>query len=201
MGRGCTRKSRPRSALTAQPQAPHSHSLFRFISSLHSCLSSFLIDLTSLTPHLTLPSCPLENNIRVHTVKSTMATTAAGRMLSRQLQQMQSDKDIPGISCGLVDSNLFEWEVMLMISDDVKLYGGRFPASPLYLFGEKRREERDRERSNADKRIIGGFFRARLSFPPEYPHMPPKMKFEPAIFHPNGMQYARRVCSRPNLTA
>ncbi|KAL3480869.1 hypothetical protein BJX99DRAFT_244047 [Aspergillus californicus] len=83
-----------------------------------------------------------------------MATTAAGRMLSRQLQQMQSDKDIPGISCGLVDSNIFEWEVMLMISDDVKLYGG-------------------------------GFFRARLTFPSEYPHMPPKMKFESPLFHPN----------------
>lgn len=55
-----------------------------------------------------------------------MATTAAGRMLTRQLQQMQSDKDIPGISCGLVDSNIFEWEVMLMISDDVKLYGGMY---------------------------------------------------------------------------
>lgn len=55
----------------------------------------------------------------------SMATSPAGRMLSRQLQQMQSDKDIPGISCGLVDNNVFEWEVMLMISDDVKLYGGR----------------------------------------------------------------------------
>ncbi|KAL4926416.1 uncharacterized protein BDV17DRAFT_283353 [Aspergillus undulatus] len=83
-----------------------------------------------------------------------MATTPAGRMLARQLQHMQSDKDLPGISCGLVDNNVFEWEVMLMISDDVKLYGG-------------------------------GFFRARLSFPSEYPHMPPKMKFEPPLFHPN----------------
>lgn len=54
-----------------------------------------------------------------------MATTPAGRMLSRQLQHMQSDKDIPGISCGLVDNNVFEWEVMLMISDDVQLYGGQ----------------------------------------------------------------------------
>ncbi|EED19068.1 ubiquitin conjugating enzyme, putative [Talaromyces stipitatus ATCC 10500] len=85
---------------------------------------------------------------------TAMATTAAGRMLARQLQQMQSDKDIPGISCGLVDNNVFEWEVMLMISDDCKFYGG-------------------------------GFFRARLTFPPEYPHMPPKMKFETPIFHPN----------------
>lgn len=38
---------------------------------------------------------------------------------------MQVSKDIPGISCGLVsDSNIFEWEVMLMISDDCKYYGG-----------------------------------------------------------------------------
>lgn len=60
-----------------------------------------------------------------------MATTPAGRMLSRQLQQIQSDKDIPGISCGLVDNNVFEWEVMLMLSDDVNLYGGTF--YPCYL--------------------------------------------------------------------
>lgn len=57
-----------------------------------------------------------------------MATTPAGRMLARQLQQMQQDKDIPGLSCGLVDNNVFEWEVMLMISDDVKLYGGMCPS-------------------------------------------------------------------------
>ena len=56
-----------------------------------------------------------------------MATSPAGRMLTRQFQQMQSDNDsIPGISCGLVDNNVFEWEVMLMISDDVKLYGGEY---------------------------------------------------------------------------
>lgn len=53
-----------------------------------------------------------------------MASTPAGRMLTRQLQQMQSAKDIPGISCGLVDNNIFEWEVMLMISDECKYYGG-----------------------------------------------------------------------------
>jgi ubiquitin-conjugating enzyme E2 G1 len=40
---------------------------------------------------------------------------------------MQSDKDIPGISCGLVDNNIFEWEVMLMLSDEQdSLYGGEF---------------------------------------------------------------------------
>lgn len=51
-------------------------------------------------------------------------------MLSRQLKQMQTDKDIPGISCGLADdNNVFEWEVMLMISDDCKFYGGNQPSS------------------------------------------------------------------------
>lgn len=53
-----------------------------------------------------------------------MTQMASAVLLSRQLKQMQSDKDIPGISCGLVDNDVFEWEVMLMISDDVKYYGG-----------------------------------------------------------------------------
>ena len=41
---------------------------------------------------------------------------------------MQKEKDIPGISCGLVDNNIFEWEVMLMIPDDAKDYGGQWTA-------------------------------------------------------------------------
>lgn len=86
--------------------------------------------------------------------KSMANSSAAAGLLGRQLKQMQTDKDIPGISCGLVDDNVFEWEVMLMINDECKFYGG-------------------------------GFFRARLTFPPEYPHLPPKMKFETPIFHPN----------------
>ncbi|KAJ4164725.1 hypothetical protein LMH87_006387 [Akanthomyces muscarius] len=82
--------------------------------------------------------------------------SAAASLLRRQLREMQVSKDIPGISCGLVsDSNIFEWEVMLMISDDCKYYGG-------------------------------GNFRARLVFPPNYPHMPPSLTFQdPIPFHPN----------------
>jgi ubiquitin-conjugating enzyme E2 G1 len=52
------------------------------------------------------------------------SSSAAAGLLSRQLKQMQNDKNISGISCGLVDSNVFEWEVMLMIDDDTKFYGG-----------------------------------------------------------------------------
>jgi ubiquitin-protein ligase len=64
-------------------------------------------------------------------------TSAAAGLLGRQFKHMQTDKDIPGISCGLVDNNVFEWEVMLMISDDCKYYGGKhLPSlvfSPLHL--------------------------------------------------------------------
>lgn len=57
---------------------------------------------------------------------SSSAGTAA--LLGRQLKQMQTDKDIPGISCGLAsDHNMFEWDVMLMIDDDIKFYGGTSP--------------------------------------------------------------------------
>ena len=35
--------------------------------------------------------------------------------------------------------------------------------------------------------IIGGFFKARLIFPHEYPLMPPKMIFDTPMWHPNGL--------------
>jgi ubiquitin-conjugating enzyme E2 G1 len=58
-----------------------------------------------------------------------MATSAAGGLLARQLKQMQSDKDIPGISCGVAENNIFEWEVMLMINDECRFYGGKSSSS------------------------------------------------------------------------
>lgn len=54
-----------------------------------------------------------------------MAGSATAGLLQRQLKLMQTSKDIPGISCGLVDDNVFEWEVMLMMSDECRYYGGR----------------------------------------------------------------------------
>lgn len=60
------------------------------------------------------------------------AGAAAASLLRRQLKEMQTGKDLPGISCGLVnDNNMFEWEVMLMINDDCKYYGGAFSFLPL----------------------------------------------------------------------
>ncbi|KAK4465867.1 ubiquitin-conjugating enzyme E2 [Cladorrhinum samala] len=87
---------------------------------------------------------------------SSASARGAATILTRQLKEIQNDADLPGISCGLVkDSNVFEWEVMLMINDEFKYYGG-------------------------------GNFRARMTFPPTYPLMPPTLVFQdPIPFHPN----------------
>jgi len=84
------------------------------------------------------------------------AGAAAASLLRRQLLEIQSSKDLSGISCGLVnDNNIFEWEVMLMIDDDCDYYGG-------------------------------GNFHSRIVFPHDYPHMPPSLSFQdPIPFHPN----------------
>ncbi|KAK9360763.1 ubiquitin-conjugating enzyme/RWD-like protein [Lipomyces starkeyi] len=84
-----------------------------------------------------------------------MATKPSETILRRQLREI-SRNGIPGISAGLVDDNIYQWEVLLIGPDDT-LYEG-------------------------------GFFKARLSFPEEYPLQPPKMRFETAMWHPNVYQ-------------
>lgn len=54
-------------------------------------------------------------------------TTGAAILLAKQLKLMETTDHIPGISVGLVDDkDVFEWRVMLMISDECKFYGGMF---------------------------------------------------------------------------
>ena len=66
-------------------------------------------------------------------VEMSSGMSPAASLLKRQIKEIQTSKDLPGISCGLVnDSNMFEWEVMLMINDDCKYYGGNF--EPLLQF-------------------------------------------------------------------
>lgn len=117
-----------------------------------------------------------------------MTHSAAAGLLARQLKQMQTDKDIPGISCGLVENNIFEWEVMLMISDECRFYGGaweRFSSLRFCLLTPFSRASIINLTA-----LSGGFFRAHLTFPPEYPHRPPTMIFKTPIFHPNGTALA-----------
>lgn len=103
------------------------------------------------------------------------APLPSANLLRRQLKEMQNDRNLGNISAGLVDDNIYEWEVMLMISDECKYYGGACspptPAAEPFPLTVRAR--------------TGGFFRARLSFPPEYPHLPPTMRFETPLWHPN----------------
>ena len=70
-------------------------------------------------------------------------------------QKTELNKNPPeGVSVGLVDDSIFEWELLLV-----------GPADTLYE---------------------GGFFKARLKFPPEFPNMPPTMTFQTEMWHPNG---------------
>ncbi|KAI0391403.1 ubiquitin-conjugating enzyme E2 [Xylariaceae sp. FL0594] len=87
---------------------------------------------------------------------SSSSAAAAASLLQRQLKEINTAHDLSGVSVGLIrDSNVFEWEVSLMINDECKYYGG-------------------------------AIFRAHLTFPPDYPLMPPKLVFQqPVPFHPN----------------
>ncbi|KDN44582.1 hypothetical protein RSAG8_05347, partial [Rhizoctonia solani AG-8 WAC10335] len=74
-------------------------------------------------------------------------------LLKRQLQEL-TKRPVEGFSAGLVDdSNLMEWEVMII-----------GPPDTLYE---------------------GGFFKARLSFPDNFPLYPPTMRFLTEMWHPN----------------
>lgn len=116
-------------------------------------------------------------------------------MLAKQLKEINKAKDLPGISCGLMKENIFEWEVMLMISDDCKYYGGMIfhstYAPPEFLESSFEDDMYCERKANM---YAGGNFRASLIFPPTYPHMPPQMKFLDVIpFHPNVYEDGR-VC-------
>ena len=60
------------------------------------------------------------------------APNPAALLLARQFKAIQNDGEMmaAGISCGLVRDDVFEWEVMLIISDDCKFYGGASLARP-----------------------------------------------------------------------
>ncbi|KAI5821186.1 ubiquitin-conjugating enzyme/RWD-like protein [Pyronema omphalodes] len=83
-----------------------------------------------------------------------MSNPGAARLLQNQLKDLKESTHLSFISAGLHNDNIFEWELVMMLPDDIELYGG-------------------------------GMFNATLSFPRDYPYKPPKMKFTPALWHPN----------------
>ncbi|ACO66405.1 predicted protein [Micromonas commoda] len=74
-------------------------------------------------------------------------------LLRKQLKEL-SRNPIEGFSAGLIDdSNVFEWEIMIM-----------GPPDTMYE---------------------GGFFRANMVFPKDYPNNPPSVRFVSEMWHPN----------------
>jgi ubiquitin-protein ligase len=74
---------------------------------------------------------------------SSTKSSPAGTLLQRQLKEINTANDLSGISVGLVrDSNVFEWEVSLMINDDCKYYGGAcfssLPHHSLFIYSPRR---------------------------------------------------------------
>lgn len=92
-----------------------------------------------------------------------MATAGNALLLKRQLMELRKNP-VDGFSAGLKDeSNLFEWEILII-----------GPMDTLYE---------------------GGFLKAELVFPPEYPLMPPTMKFKTPMWHPNSTSNDSRSLS------
>ncbi|WFD29542.1 E2 ubiquitin-conjugating enzyme [Malassezia sp. CBS 17886] len=88
-----------------------------------------------------------------------MATSGNALLLKRQLQELRKSP-VDGFSAGLKDeSNLFEWEILIIGPNDT-LYEGGFLRAEL-LFPQACRR--------------GG----------EYPLLPPTMKFKTPMWHPN----------------
>ena len=86
---------------------------------------------------------------------------------------------VDGFSAGLVDDdNVYEWEFTI------------FGFLPSLL----RRSQglADAENSPPDTLYEGGFFRATMSFPQDFPLNPPKMKFLTEMWHPNSQSTAHR---------
>lgn len=83
-----------------------------------------------------------------------MASTGGNALLlKRQLMELRKNP-VDGFSAGLKDeSNLFEWEILII-----------GPMDTLYE---------------------GGFLKAELNFPQEYPLLPPTLKFKTPMWHPN----------------
>ncbi|XP_069177276.1 ubiquitin-conjugating enzyme E2 G1 [Procambarus clarkii] len=88
-----------------------------------------------------------------------MGEPQSALLLRKQLAELNKNP-VEGFSAGLIDDNdIFKWEVLIIGPPDTALV--------------------------RNFSFEGGFFKAHLIFPREYPLRPPKMKFITDIWHPN----------------
>jgi len=81
-----------------------------------------------------------------------MAEKLSSTLLKKQLLELSRNAS-ESFSAGLVDDDIYKWEIIIM--------------GPPATFYE------------------GGYFKARMEFPDQYPHKPPKLKFTSKMWHPN----------------
>ncbi len=97
---------------------------------------------------------------------------------------------VEGFSAGLVDDDdIYQWEVVVIGPQDTLLW----ESYSLVTFNAVVAELYIHSVPCVDLDTIifvicseGGFFKATLTFPRDYPLRPPKMKFITEIWHPNG---------------
>jgi len=125
---------------------------------------------------------PLTSPGRTHRQLTELRKRASPRSVSLALAAAADaccspSGPVDGFSAGLKDDdNLYEWEIMIIGPNGEP----RMRCSPLVYPADALRS------ILADTLYEGGFLRAELVFPPEYPLLPPKMKFITPMWHPNG---------------
>ena len=94
---------------------------------------------------------------------------------------------------GLVDDSLFEWELLLVGPADT-LYEGTYViyiVLCLPFLSLHRSPSILPSLPSLRPSCAGGFFKARLAFPNDFPNMPPTMTFQTEMWHPNGEEGGR----------
>ncbi|CEQ41523.1 SPOSA6832_03263 [Sporobolomyces salmonicolor] len=95
------------------------------------------------------------------------SNTALKRLMTEYKQLTAAENDDSMFTAGPVsEDDFFTWSCLIS--------GPGHPAL-----------RADRHRPPEDTPFEGGVFQAELKFPRDYPLSPPKMKFDPPLFHPN----------------
>ena len=119
-------------------------------------------------------------------------TSPAAALLGRQLKQMRSDKDIPGISCGTINDNLLEWEVTLMINEDCRFYGGNTRNSSTPSPFQKKLEKK-LHKANLLLFLHRRHLPRQPDLPPGIPPPAPPHEIPPALIPPQHLPLGRSL--------
>ncbi|KAH8993193.1 ubiquitin-conjugating enzyme [Lactarius akahatsu] len=150
-------------------------------------------------------------------MSTTSASPASNTLLLRRQLTELTKHPVEGFSAGLVDeNNLYEWDVMIIgfASLPLSLRSGLVFSFagiiPMLTSDIRSKAPRILSSVYSCTPVIfhvlmsisseGGFFKARLTFPPEFPLLPPKMRFITPMWHPNSAPLFSLFYILPRLT-